>query len=118
MITQLNKVELIGTVGCCRVQTTGGKRKADIALATNRAYKDADGNAVIETTWHKCTAFEGPYIQDIDRISKGTTLHLFGRIHRQCYINESGERRDTVEIIVSRLEVLDPETAVKYETNE
>lgn len=47
---QLNKVELLGTVGSISVNTVGGTKMARLSLATNYGYRDREGNAVIETT--------------------------------------------------------------------
>ena len=47
---QLNKVELIGTVGTIRMTEVGEASSARLSLATNYAYRSKDGAAVIETT--------------------------------------------------------------------
>ena len=53
---QLNRIELKGIVGNVRIQTFDESRMARIGLATNYAYKDRDGAAVIDTSWHNIIA--------------------------------------------------------------
>ena len=45
---QLNRIELKGVVGNVRIQDFNESRMARIGLATNYAYKDREGVAVIE----------------------------------------------------------------------
>lgn len=47
---QLNKIELRGVVGGVRFQTYEDNMMARINLATNYAYKDREGTAVIDTS--------------------------------------------------------------------
>ena len=82
---QLNRVELLGSVGSIRIQRISGANVANFTLATNLAYRDKDGCAIIETTWHNVTAWEGKDIQNLDRIAKGSKVHLTGRIRCQRF---------------------------------
>ena len=68
---QLNRVELKGIVGNVRIQTYDENKMARIGLATNFAYKDREGTAVIDTSWHNVIAWEGRNIQGLDKIEKG-----------------------------------------------
>ena len=47
---QLNRIELRGTVGSVRLQTFSENVMARITVATNYAYKDREGAAVIDTS--------------------------------------------------------------------
>ena len=103
---QLNKIELRGNVGNIRIQTVGDNEVAHFSLATNYAYKGKDGTPVIETTWHSCIAFEGGHVSGIDRIVKGTAVHLTGRIRCYRFIDVNNAERTGNEIVVNTLEVL------------
>lgn len=46
----LNAVKLRGVVGTIRISQIGETKVARMSVATNYAYRDKDGNAVIETT--------------------------------------------------------------------
>ena len=47
---QLNRIELIGTIGQVRLTEVADTRLARFSVATNVAYRSKDGAAVIETT--------------------------------------------------------------------
>ena len=55
---QLNRIELRGTVGSIRLQTFSDNMVARLTLATNFAYKDKEGAATIDTSWHSILARE------------------------------------------------------------
>lgn len=103
---QLNRVELIGTVGTTRITETGEVRKADFSLVTNYVCRSKDGTATIETTWHHVVCFEGEDVCSLSEISKGASLHVIGRIRRRRYTTENGENRNNVEVFAARVEKL------------
>ena len=45
----INRVELQGIIGSVRQYTIGTQKGFQLTVATNRVYKDRDGNPVIET---------------------------------------------------------------------
>ena len=112
---QLNKVELKGVVGSVRIQTFDQSRMARIGLATNYAYKDREGAAVIDTSWHNITAWEGRCIQGLERIGKGTKLHVFGRIRYQNYTGVDGVDRVGTDILANRIEIINDPEPMAYE---
>lgn len=73
---QLNRIEIRGNVGNVRIQNVGGRNVARMTVATNLAYKAQDGCAVIETTWHNVTAFEGKEIHGLEKIEKAVACML------------------------------------------
>lgn len=79
---------------------------ANFTLATNYAYKDRKGTAVIETTWHSCVAFEGPNIQNLDKLVKGTAVHVIGRLRKNNYTDNNGMEKSYTEVFVNDLEIL------------
>ena len=102
----INLVELQGVVGTARLSETGSGRIVRFSLATNYVYRASDGMPVIETTWHSCIAFEGGHVSGIDRIVKGTAVHLTGRIRCYRFIDVNNTERTGNEIVVNTLEVL------------
>lgn len=112
---QLNKIELRGVVGSVRLQTFADSRMARITLATNYAYKDRDGSAVIDTSWHNVVAWENKNNKDIDKIDKGTKLYVQGRIRYQKYTGNDGIERVVTDIVATRLVVLDDPEPMQYE---
>lgn len=112
---QLNKVELRGVVGSVRIQTFAQSRMARIGLATNYAYKDREGGAVIDTSWHNVIAWEGRNIQELEKIGKGTKLHVFGRIRYQTYTGTDGVDRTSTDIVANRILFIDDPEPMAYE---
>ena len=112
---QINKIELLGTVGSVRFQHINDKQMAKFALVTNRAYKNKEGAPVIETQWHNITAFEGKNVQDLEKIEKGRAAHVFGRLQVQRYTGVDGVERTSVDVICTRLTILPTDTEVQYE---
>lgn len=102
----INCVELRGAVGTVRINETGEGRIARFSLATNYVYRASGGMPVIETTWHSCIAFEGGHVSGLDRIAKGTAVHLTGRIRCYKFIDINNAERTGNEIVVNTLEVL------------
>lgn len=102
----INRVELQGVVGTTRLNETGSGQIVRFSLATNYIYKSSDGSPVIETTWHNCLAFEGKHVSGLDRIAKGTAVHLTGRIRCRRFVDINNAERNETEIVADSLEVL------------
>ena len=112
---QLNKVELRGIVGSVRVQTFDENRMARIGLATNFAYKDREGTAVIDTSWHNVIAWEGRNIQNLEKIEKGTKLRVIGRIRYQNYTGLDGVDRAGTDILANQIQIIEDPSQMSYE---
>ena len=101
----LNKVELIGTVGNVRISEVSDSTLVKFAVATNYCYKSKDGCAVIETTWHYCSAWTCN-LPNAAELAKGSKVHLFGRIRTNNYIGVDGVERTAIEILVNKLDII------------
>ncbi len=112
---QLNRVELQGIVGSIRIQSFDENKMARIGLATNYAYKDREGAAVIDTSWHNVIAWEGRNIQGLDKIGKGTKLHVLGRIRYQNYTGVDGVDRTGTDILANQIQIIDDPSQMSYE---
>ena len=99
----INRVELRGIVGTSRVTEVGDRNIINFSLATNYAYKDSDGCPVIETTWFSCSSWAGRE-DDLSMYSKGTPLHIEGRIRNIRYTDANGCERTTLEVVASKVE--------------
>lgn len=98
-----------------RVQNFEQTRVARFSVATNVAYKDRDGGAVIETTWHNVSAWEGRGIKDLDQIQKGSKLYIQGRLRNQKYTGADGVERVSSEVLASRVVIIDDAEQLQYE---
>lgn len=100
---QLNKVELRGILGTIRLQNVGGSSYVSMSVATNYAYKDKEGYAVIETTWHNVKAWEGRNTCDLNTLQKGDKVYVLGRLRCMKYISNDGQEKTAWEVIASQV---------------
>ena len=102
---QLNRIEIRGNVGNVNIINVGNTRVAHFSVATNFAYKDRNGEPVIETTWHNVTAWEGNKgIPSLEIIAKGFPLYVTGRLRIQKYIAGDGTDKTSYDIIANTIE--------------
>lgn len=99
----LCKIELRGIVGTASVTVVGDKKTINFSLATEYAYRDNDGNAIIETNWFNCRAWDGTDIADFTNLHRGDKVHLIGRLRCRRYQSADGGTNTTYEVIVSEL---------------
>lgn len=99
----INKVELTGIVGRVEICNVGDRKCARLSVATDYAYRNRQGEAVVETTWHNVVAFEGPQI-DIDHLLKGDAVVISGRIRNARCTGIDGDVHCFMEILANRME--------------
>ena len=105
---QLNRIEIRGNVGNVNILRVGNTRVAHFSVATNFAYKDKNGEPVIETTWHNVTAWEGNKgIPALECICKGFPVFVTGRLRTQKYISGDGTERISYDVIANTVEPVD-----------
>lgn len=110
---QINRIELRGNVGNVKLQKVGDTNVMRFSLATNYAFKDKEGNPVIETTWHNVTAWPGKGIPDPSLIVKGALVHLVGRMRCQKFEGADGTDRTIYEVLASKVNILDSDEPVQ-----
>lgn len=105
MNTLRNKVQLIGHVGQePEIKTLeGGKKLANITLATNENYTNNKGEKVEQTEWHRITAF-GKTAEIIEKyVTKGKEIAVEGKLSHRSYDDKDGNKRYVTEVIVNEL---------------
>lgn len=102
----INRIEILGVVGNIRLTNVGDTRLANFTVATNNAYKNQEGFPVIETTWHNVRALEGEHIRDLDRIERGSSVHVVGRLQMQRYMSAEGIEKTSVTVLAHRVELV------------
>ncbi len=103
-----NKVQLIGHVGQePEIKTfDGGKKVANITLATNDNYTNANGEKVEDTQWHKVKAW-GKLADIIEKyVTKGKEICVEGKLTYSDYLDKNGEKRYVTEVVISDLLLL------------
>jgi len=106
-MNSLNKVQLIGNVTAQPEikETPSGQKVASFSLATNRVYKDANGEKQDQAEYHNIVVWGK--LADITEqyITKGKKLYIEGRIQTRSWDSDSGKRYKT-EIVGESLMML------------
>ncbi|MBC7439524.1 single-stranded DNA-binding protein [Flavobacterium franklandianum] len=103
-----NTVQLIGNVGNDPEIKTfdGGKKLANLTIATNDSYKNDKGEKVEQTEWHKVVAW-GKTADLIEKyVTKGLQIGIEGKLTHRSYDDKNGEKRYITEIVVNELLLL------------
>ena len=103
-----NKVQLIGHVGNDpEIKTLdGGKKVANITLATNDSYRNDKGEKVAQTEWHKVVAW-GKTAEIIEKyVTKGKEIAIEGKLTHRSYDDKNGEKRYITEVVVNEILLL------------
>ena len=107
MSRSLNKVMLIGNVGSepdIR-STSSGTQVAKVSLATNRKWKDGQGQQREKTEWHRLTFF-GRLVEIVDQwVKKGDRLYVEGRIE-YSESESDGQKKYWTDVIVTEMVML------------
>ena len=112
---QLNRIELKGAVGSVRIRQVEEKNVASISLVTNFAYKNKDGEPVIEETWHNIVAWEGKGVMKLDDIRKGYPLHVIGRQRTHRFTGSDGQERMMPEVLAYKVQALQTDGQLQCE---
>lgn len=102
-MTSVNKVFLVGNVGQNPElkYLTSGDAVLNFSLATSDSWNDkASGEKKEKTEWHRITAF-GKAAEIIAKYtSKGSKLHVEGKLVNRDFQTKEGEKRSVTEIRV------------------
>ncbi|MEM1207422.1 MAG: single-stranded DNA-binding protein [Acidobacteriota bacterium] len=105
----LNKVMLIGNLGRDPEirNTTSGQPVANFSIATNRRWRDRDGNRQEQTEWHNIVCFgrlaeiAGQYL------NRGRQIYVEGRLQTSSWEDrQSGEKKYRTEVIADNFQML------------
>jgi single-strand DNA-binding protein len=104
----VNRVTLTGNLGGAPeiVELTNGMKKAKFRVATNRYFKNKQGEWQSETSWHNVIAWGKLAIQAQKNLEKGSPVSLDGKLSYRMFTDKEGVSRFYAEIVVSRLVAL------------
>ncbi|MEI7508266.1 MAG: single-stranded DNA-binding protein [Flavobacterium sp.] len=98
-----NKVQLIGHVGQePEIKTLeGGRKLANITIATNEVYYKENGDKVENTEWHRVVAW-GKTAEIIEKyVIKGKEIAVEGKLTHRSYDDKNGDKRYITEVVAN-----------------
>lgn len=105
----LNKALLIGNLGRDPEMryTPSGRAVTQFTLATNRAWKDGQGEWQSETQWHRIVVWGEQAERAAEQLRKGHKVVVEGRIQTRTWEDASGTKRYTTEILANQVSSLE-----------
>lgn len=100
----LNKYMIIGNLGQDPEHTKldSGTSVCRLSVATNRKWKNKDGELQEETTWHRVTVWGNQADACAEYLKKGRQVYVEGRFQSREYEKE-GEKRWSAECVAERV---------------
>ena len=101
----INKVILIGRLGADPEvkQTKKGDKFCNLSLATNKKFKDKEGNWAEKTTWHKIVVFDPRLAENMEKYAKsGSQLYVEGELETRQYKDSNDQNRIVTEVVIPR----------------
>jgi single-strand DNA-binding protein len=105
----VNKVILVGNLGRDpEVRSLpSGQPVANFTLATNRRWRDKNGNRQEETEWHNIEVFGKQAEVAGQYLRKGKQIYLEGRIRTRSWEDrQTGEKKYRTEIVCETFQML------------
>ena len=104
----LNRVELIGNLARApELKTTqSGKSVASFAIATNKTWKDANGDQQESVQFHNITAWGRLAEICGEYLSKGSLVYAEGELTHRSWEDEDGNRKYRTEVVISEMKML------------
>lgn len=100
-----NKVQLIGNLGGKPEvkNTETGKKFATFSMATNEIYRNAKGEKITETQWHRLVAW-GKIADLVEKyLDKGREVAIEGKLLTRSYTDKDGTKKYITEILVNEM---------------
>jgi single-strand DNA-binding protein len=103
----MNKVELIGNLGCDveLKYTKSGKSVANFRLATTERW-EKNGQEQSRTEWHRIVAWGKTAEQCAENFSKGSFVRLTGALKTRSWDDKNDVKHFTTEVHVYRVELM------------
>lgn len=105
----VNKVVLLGRMGKDPEVRHFDNNSAvcNFSLATNRSYKNKNGERVDETEWHNLVIWQRGLVGVAEKyLKKGSLIYVEGRITSRSWEDQSGVKKYITEIQVESLKML------------
>jgi single-strand DNA-binding protein len=105
----VNKVLLIGRLGADPEvrYAPSGNAVANFSMATNRSYKDKDGNQQEQTEWHRIVAWSRLAEFAKQYLHKGMRVYIEGRLQYREWQDQNGVKRNVTDVIANDIQMLE-----------
>lgn len=112
MSRSVNKQILIGNLGGEPESryTTSGSPVANFSIATGYTRRGPTGENETTTEWHRCVAFGSLAEIATQYLHKGSKVYVEGRTQTRKWEDNNGVSRETKEVVVNELTLLDRAT--------
>lgn len=107
-LTSINKVVLQGYVGqnITLRYLEGNIARLNFTLATSELFEDRLSKAREHVEWHNIIIWRKLAEKAEKIISKGSFIHLEGKLQTRKWVDKSGIQKNVTEIVVENFEVL------------
>jgi single-strand DNA-binding protein len=109
MAFSLNRVMLIGNLGKDPElkALASGSHVATFSLATNRRWKDKNGETHDETQWHNIVAWAWQAEALAKNLKKGSKVYVEGRLTNRSWDDQQGQKHYITEIVLENFVLVD-----------
>ena len=118
MAKSLNQAQLIGNLTADPElrYTPQGSAVINFSVATNRSWKDSQGQLKEEATFHKVVAWSKLAEICSQILSKGRKVYISGRISNRSWEDKDGNKHYITEVVANEMIVLDNRRREEGET--
>ncbi len=104
-----NRVQLIGHLGAEPELKSleNGNTLAKMNVATTEIYKNAKGEKVTDTQWHRVTAWGKTAEIAGKYLSKGSFVLMEGKLTYNEYTDKEGQKRFSTDVVISEIVLLE-----------
>ncbi len=114
----LNRAQIVGNVTRDPEMryTPNGQAVCSFGVATNRRWRDKDGNNQEKTEFHNVVAWRKAAEIISQYVKKGNKIYIEGRLETRQWEGQDGGQRNRTEIVVENFILLTPKGSVSTET--
>lgn len=105
MARSVNKAILLGNLGKDAELTflPSGQPVCKFSLATNRSWKDKNGDWQEETEWHNIVLWGEQAERYAQYLTKGQKIYIEGRIKSRTWEGKDGSKHNATDIVAERV---------------
>jgi single-strand DNA-binding protein len=105
----LNKCMIIGNLGRDPEMryTPSGQAVTQFTVATNRNYRDQQGEWQKETEWFRVVVWGPQAERAAENLRKGNKVYIEGRIQTRQWEDQTGQKRYTTELVANQVSSLE-----------